>query len=114
MACGYVCAIGDVPWTADDMRGEVPGFSRAYAANLRHFKADNHGGNGLFHSFLLWFIVRHLRPSAIVESGVHLGWTSRLLRLASEAWQPLAGQETSCAGSSVLTPGVFSTYGVTR
>ena len=30
----------------------------------------NAGGNGLFHSFALWFILRKIRPSVIVESGV--------------------------------------------
>lgn len=43
---------------------------------------------GMFHSFALWFLVRRLQPSAVVESGVFKGATSWLLQKALSRGQP--------------------------
>ena len=40
----------------------------------------------MYHSFILWFLVRTLRPLLIVESGVYKGQTSWLLHQASLSW----------------------------
>lgn len=88
-ACGYVCARGS-PDGFDEasMRAELPAFAAAYHDQRAHFRQENAGGNGAFHALAIWTVVRALRPSAIVESGVHRGQMSRLLRLASARWTP--------------------------
>lgn len=54
-------------------------------APLRTSGVTNHGGNGLFHAFWIWTLVRVLRPTVVVESGVRNGYTSWLIRRAMEA-----------------------------
>ena len=90
---GYVCRVG-TPWRDDEVLTELDSFLAAYAEQRELFgpraRRDpkggvNYGGNGMFHSFALWFLVRRLRPSAVIESGVHKGATSWLLRRPSTA-----------------------------
>ena len=87
-SCGYVCAIGEALWGNEHLQREIPEFAVAYAKQRAYFGQENESGQGLFHSFILWFLVRMLRPELIVESGVLRGQTSWLLVEASKAWRP--------------------------
>ena len=87
-ARGYVCSRGLSPVDTDTMRAEVPSFAKAYARQRVVFHGENQMGNGLFHSFILWCMVRALRPALLIESGVLKGQTTWLLLEASKEWNP--------------------------
>ena len=87
-ARGYVCSRGAAPVDVETMRAEVPAFADAYARQRAVFHGENQMGNGLFHSFILWSLVRALRPPLLIESGVLRGQTTWLLLEASKAWRP--------------------------
>lgn len=85
-----MCAVGSVDWSVDDFATELAPFAAAYKQQRARFRdVQNGGGNGLFHSFALWFLLRKIRPTMVVESGVHMGETSWLIRRASAEWEPL-------------------------
>jgi hypothetical protein len=62
--------IGSSGWTRNDFLAELPEFHAVYSE--RPLK-DNHGGMSSSHLFLLWFLLRRLRPDTVIESGVFQG-----------------------------------------
>ena len=62
--------IGDVPWSREDMKGDLQEFSLLY--DERPIK-DNSGGMLSPHMFSIWFALRALQPKVVIESGVWLG-----------------------------------------
>ena len=93
-ARGYVCQAGVPRWRDSDMILELDAFLEAYKEQRVRFggaRKDpkggvNFGGNGMYHSLALWFLVRTLQPSAVIESGVFKGATSWLIQRASTSW----------------------------
>jgi hypothetical protein len=67
---GGVVTIGQVPWSREDMLAKLQPFEVLYR---RRPIRDNTGGMLAPHMFLAWFVLQHLQPKAIVESGVWLG-----------------------------------------
>jgi len=65
-----VIAIGEVPWSRQDMLEKLEEFASFY--EKRPIK-DNKWGTKSLHMFLSWFALKKLNPKAIVESGVYLG-----------------------------------------
>ena len=63
-------AIGQVPWSREDMLGKLEEFSALYDDGPIK---DIMGGMLSSHVFLSWFVSRTHRPKAIIESGVWLG-----------------------------------------
>mmetsp|Transcript_14740 Transcript_14740/g.31050 ORF Transcript_14740/g.31050 Transcript_14740/m.31050 type:complete len:405 (+) Transcript_14740:87-1301(+) len=95
---GYVCAKGKVDWDSRaHMLSELPGFINAWNERTAYFGKQinpgyagiNPGGNGLFHSFSVWLILRSIKPKVVVESGVRDGHMSWLIAKATEDWGPL-------------------------
>ena len=76
--------IGAVPWSVEDLRAATPEFAALYAARpLR----DNLGGMAFNHCFAAWYVLRALKPSIIVESGVFQGQGTWLIEQASPGSQ---------------------------
>lgn len=63
-------AIGAVPWTRTEMLDSLQEFSELYS---KRPIPENGGGMGAPHMFAIWFILKKLKPPAIVESGVWYG-----------------------------------------
>lgn len=63
------------------MRAAIPTFIKTFA---KRPIATNSGGMRLEHSFGLWYTLRSIRPSpkAVIESGVHNGHTTWLIKQA--------------------------------
>jgi hypothetical protein len=74
--------IGVSPFSRDEMRTSMADFRSLYA---RRPILDNHGGMRAPHLFATWFMVRTLRPTHIVESGVFKGLGTWLLEQAAPA-----------------------------
>ena len=70
LAMSSLVQIGKVPWSREDMLGQLEEFASVYAR--RPIKED-WGGMHAPHMFLSWFALRALKPKAIVESGVWKG-----------------------------------------
>ena len=88
---GYVCAIGSPPAGLSNtelLYNELDAFLAVYRRQRHAFSSHNEGGNGMFHSFILWSLLRVIRPVLVVESGVWNGETSWLVRQASAEWRP--------------------------
>jgi len=81
VASGYVCAKGDFshPDTLEE-------FAQAFKERERVLGRHNIGGLRLLNSYSLWSVVKALQPPLIVEAGVHNGFTSWLLRRASDSY----------------------------
>jgi len=74
----------EAPWDKDQLLASLHAFSQVYAQ--RPWKL-NGGGMGVNHAFALWYTVRWLRPTHIVESGVWAGQSTWLMRKAApDAW----------------------------
>ena len=93
---GYVCNKGTVQWdTQVQILSELKSFIEAHQQRNVFFKIDrnkqstNYGGFGMFHSFIIWVVLRKTKPTVIVESGVDGGYTSWLMAKATEEWAPL-------------------------
>jgi len=56
---------------------------------MLEFNDTNLNGNGMYHAFGMWFMIRKLGPPVLVESGVFQGLTSWLMRKASADWEPI-------------------------
>ncbi|MGH8612207.1 MAG: hypothetical protein ACREYF_09250 [Gammaproteobacteria bacterium] len=65
-----VTSIGSVPWTREEMCEQLEEFASIY--EMRPVR-DNAGGMRSPHLFLTWFVLKKLKPKAIIESGVWLG-----------------------------------------
>jgi hypothetical protein len=65
-----LAAIGEPPWTRDELRAALKEFAELYG---RRPIRDNAGGMKAPHLFSAWFGLRRLKPRAIVESGIWLG-----------------------------------------
>lgn len=63
-------SIGNLPFSYDDMRAELPAFAKLYE---KRFIPDNVGGMSSAHLFLFWYMLNHLKPKVVVESGVLKG-----------------------------------------
>jgi hypothetical protein len=72
--------LGDAPFARAAMLESLSEFLALYA---RRPIRDNHGGMGAPHLFATWFMVRALRPTHIVESGVFKGLGTWLLEAAA-------------------------------
>lgn len=88
---GLVCEMGGSHWTNDQILQHFDSFLDAWNERNGFFSpfdktGINGGGNGLFHSFILWAAIKELKPTLIVESGVHMGATSWLIEKASQEW----------------------------
>jgi len=87
---GGPCAVGSVPWDLPTLlRQSAKEFGADLRAQQNHFGTANPGGNGFFHSFVLWFVLKQVRPPLIVESGVLNGHTSWLIERVSQQWNPV-------------------------
>lgn len=75
-----VCQGYKAPWSSSDLKASVSEFAKLY--NERPIK-DNKGGVNVNHAFALWFSVKQVRPTHIIESGVNKGQTTWLLRQAA-------------------------------
>ena len=62
-----------------DMQNSVSEFLDVY--NSRPIK-ENAGGMGVNHSWALWYVLRHVNPSVVVESGVWKGHSTWLIHTA--------------------------------
>ncbi len=72
--------LGTSPFDRDAMRAAIPEFLDLHA---RRPIEDNRGGMRAPHLFATWFMVRALRPTHIVESGVFKGLGTWLLEQAA-------------------------------
>lgn len=61
------------------MREELPRFLSVYRD--RPFKS-NVGGMRMDHSFALWYVLRHVRPKVVIESGAFNGQSTWIMRKA--------------------------------
>ena len=77
----YVCSHGEAPWHTLDLKLELETFYHFYASRPG---GDNIGGGAFFHYFAIWCTVRALKPETIIESGIHNGVGSWLIRQAAE------------------------------
>lgn len=75
-----LCPQGNTMWEHEELKAAIPEFSKVYAQ--RPF-AVNKGGMNVNNAFSLWFTVMQLQPKHIIESGVHHGQTTWLLRQAA-------------------------------
>jgi len=75
-----VPSIGVPPWTAQEIAASIEEFLTVY--EKRPFE-NNREGMGAPHLFATWFMVRHLKPEIIVESGVWKGMGTWFLERAS-------------------------------
>lgn len=96
-ADNYQCAIGLSPWKSLNLREELQAFAEVF---LKRPGGRNIGGTGFFHAFGLWCIVRSLNPTTIIESGIHNGVGTWILRQA-------AGKNTTLILVSPLAPGIY-------
>ncbi len=71
--------IGEVEWTANEMRSALEEFSKVYS---RRPLAGNEGGMSSSHLFLLWFMLRRLNPTDVIENGVWKGQGTWLIEQA--------------------------------
>eukprot|EP00567_Pseudictyota_dubia_P002691 CAMPEP_0197445512 /NCGR_PEP_ID=MMETSP1175-20131217/10714_1 /TAXON_ID=1003142 /ORGANISM="Triceratium dubium, Strain CCMP147" /LENGTH=377 /DNA_ID=CAMNT_0042976483 /DNA_START=218 /DNA_END=1351 /DNA_ORIENTATION=+ len=62
-----------------DMRSAIPAFAALY--DHRPFRS-NQGGTRFEHSFALWYMLRRLRPDAVIESGAFKGHGTWIVRTA--------------------------------
>ena len=62
-----------------DMQNSVSEFLDVY--NSRPIK-ENAGGMGVNHSWALWYVLRQVNPSVVVESGVWKGHSTWLIHTA--------------------------------
>ncbi len=76
---GDVVNIGQVPWTTEEMVAAFSEFKAIYKAKPI---ADNQGGMKAPHAFLTWFMLKHLSPQLVVESGVWRGQGTWLIEQA--------------------------------
>ena len=72
--------IGTVDWTNDDLRKSLEAFSRIW--DKRPLK-DNPNGIHSCHAYAIYFMVRHLKPKVIIESGVLFGLSTWLFEQAA-------------------------------
>lgn len=72
-------SIGKPPWTRSEIVDSLDEFESIYAD--RPIK-DNFGGMKAPHMFAVWFMVKHLSPDLIVESGIWKGQSTWLLEKA--------------------------------
>jgi hypothetical protein len=63
-------AIGALPWSRSDMSDALDEFAALYA---RRPILDNMGGMTSAHLFNFWFVLKSLKPSTVIESGVFQG-----------------------------------------
>ncbi len=75
-----VCYKGTPEITRDYMLSEFQPFLDVFN---RRPEAENHDGTGFHHQFALWCVIRQLKPLHIIESGVHFGYGTWLLRQAA-------------------------------
>jgi hypothetical protein len=73
---------GISPWSHDAMRLRLEEFAPIYA---KRPISDNAGGMSSSHLFLLWFILQHLKPKVVIESGVWKGQGTWLIEQACDA-----------------------------
>ena len=90
---GYVCSMGGDPWTNDKLLQHLDSFVAMIHERNEVFSTidpwkRNWGGNGLYHSFILWATLRNVKPTMVVESGVFNGATSWLIEKATAEWKP--------------------------
>lgn len=71
--------IGEVPWSDGDLVEALDEFGALYAE--RPIQA-NVGGMQFNHCFATWFMLRRLRPSVVIESGVYRGQSTWLIERA--------------------------------
>jgi len=93
---GYVCNKGTIAWdTKVKILSELNSFIDMHHLRQKFFKIDinnqgfNYGSFGMFHSFILWVVLRKTKPTVVIESGVAGGYTSWLISKATEEWNPL-------------------------
>eukprot|EP00928_Gymnodinium_smaydae_P022192 TRINITY_DN18716_c0_g1_i1.p1 TRINITY_DN18716_c0_g1~~TRINITY_DN18716_c0_g1_i1.p1 ORF type:complete len:199 (+),score=34.50 TRINITY_DN18716_c0_g1_i1:64-660(+) len=74
------CPMGNDLWSRAALRSALPDFARLYAQRPVR---NNVFGMNVNHAFALWFTVLALQPKHIIESGVHRGLGTWLLRQAA-------------------------------
>lgn len=68
------------PWSLSELKAALPEFAKLYAK--RPIQDNNHGVN-VNHAFALWYSVKRVKPTHIIESGVFKGQSTWLLRQAA-------------------------------
>ncbi|MCS4158442.1 hypothetical protein [Salinibacter ruber] len=71
--------IGEVGWSREDITESIEDFYSLYKSCPN---SQNEGGMGAPHQFLFWFLLRHLEPDHIIESGVWKGYGSWFIEKA--------------------------------
>jgi hypothetical protein len=71
--------IGNPSWSHDEMKNKLQEFSSIYSKRPIQ---DNGGGMSSSHLFLFWFILQHLKPRVVIESGVWKGQGTWLIEQA--------------------------------
>lgn len=77
----YTCAVGTHPWETLQPYEQFRAFYQIFAQ--RPGDAINDGGASFFHYFALWCTIKALKPEVVIESGIHHGIGSWLLRQAA-------------------------------
>lgn len=80
-------SIGTAPWKTEEIVASIDEFLGVY--EKRPLKA-NAGGMGIPHLFATWYLVRHLKPRVIVESGVWKGLGTWILEQAAPEAQVIS------------------------
>lgn len=74
-----ITRIGSPVWSREDMLAQLERFATIYA---KRPILDNAGGMSSSHLFLFWFILQHLKPRFVIESGVWKGQGTWLIEQA--------------------------------
>src|SRR5690349_11047684 len=69
-------SFGDIAWTRDDLLKGLEEFAALYAQRPIQ---DNQGGMKAPHMAYTWFVLKHLRPKVVIESGVWRGQSTWLI-----------------------------------
>ena len=75
-----VCMKGRQVFPRSWILEQLPEFIATY--DRRPF-ASNRGGTRIMHQFALWCMIKHLRPNYVIESGIHTGLGTWILRQAA-------------------------------
>jgi hypothetical protein len=71
------------PWSIDALRAAVPSFVEVYQGRPQRDTEEYAASRMLVnHAFALWFTVRQLQPTAVIESGVYHGQGTYMIRHA--------------------------------
>lgn len=76
-----LCPQGSDHWSKREMRSSLQEFATIW--KTRPSGAPTLGGVGVNHAFALWFTIRKLKPTYIIETGVYRGFSTWIMRQAA-------------------------------